>query len=237
MILTVYTAKGGTGKSTLAVNVGAAWANGVDVLLVDSDAQGTAGRMVSTEVGGPGLVDVLNGSATIQEATANTSVDGLFLLSGDGRIPDMQEAKLAGLSAMLQRFQGVVVIDCEPGRSPIASRALQIADAVVVPVVPRFADVMGMAEAVHALGDKVLGVVPQMVDRRVRVTDSLLGVLNENLGDLVTESIPISARCAECAAYGSPVVTYEPSNRAAVAYSELSRELMRRCRKRGIYGQ
>lgn len=235
MILTVHARKGGVGKSTLACNLAAAWAGkGKNVLLVDTDAQGTAGAMLGIREPEMGLADVLRGALPIEHAVSATSMDRLFLLPGGEALETITQTQMHALRDGVSRFDGLVLMDTPPGRSAIATEALNAAAGILVPAVLRVADIWGVADTVNRLGDKVLGVVPSMVDRRVSATESLLGMMRDEIGHLLTPGVPISSRTADAVAYGVPVVEWDKVTRAAVAFQDIAKDIEKRCRKRGL---
>jgi len=235
VILTVHARKGGVGKSTLACNLAAAWAGkGKNVLLVDTDAQGTAGAMLGIREPEMGLADVLRGALPIEHAVSATSMDRLFLLPGGEALETITQTQMHALRDGVSRFDGLVLMDTPPGRSAIATEALNAAAGILVPAVLRVADIWGVADTVNRLGDKVLGVVPSMVDRRVSATESLLGMMRDEIGHLLTPGVPISSRTADAVAYGVPVVEWDKVTRAAVAFQDIAKDIEKRCRKRGL---
>jgi len=181
MIIAVYSAKGGVGKTTLAVNL--AWASarlsGHRTLLWDLDAQGAASYILG-EQSGPGKVrEGITGKHDLGALVRSTGVDGLSLLPADYSLRSLDRAfdelgkskRLAKvLSELLPGFDRIL-IDCAPGLGSTSEQILRAADLVVVPVIPSPLSLRALDEVKeHVVGGKGpaprLAPVFSMVDHR-----------------------------------------------------------------------
>jgi chromosome partitioning protein len=241
--------KGGVGKTTTAVNVGACIAEaGYATLLVDVDPQANAtvglGQQRSRL---PGLYEVLTGTCSAKEALAETSIPGLQLLpAGPG---------LAGANVELPRlegFEGVlrdslqpiraefeyVLLDCPPSLGPLTVSALVAADKVIVPVQTEYFALEGLAGLLETLelvrrelNPKltVAGMLLTMHDNRTRLGRDVEREVREHFHELVFRTvIPRNVRVGEAPSYGLPVTHHDPRSAGAEAYFELAKEVAAR---------
>ena len=237
--------KGGVGKTTTAISLGAALAGmGRRVLLIDLDPQGnaTSGLGESRERAAS-IHGVLLREAPVQEAIIPTSVPGLDLMPSSS---DMAGAEVELVPAMarehrlrsaLERIQGydVILIDCPPSLGLLTINALTAADEVLVPVQAEYLALEGLAqllatiEAVRArLNQKlaILAVLVTMSDRRNRLSVQVAEEVRRHFPEVMAKTqIPRSVRLAEAPSHGKPISSYDPGSRASEAYAEFAREI------------
>lgn len=237
--------KGGVGKTTTAISLGAALAGmGRRVLLIDLDPQGnaTSGLGESRERAAS-IHGVLLREAPVQEAIIPTSVPGLDLMPSSS---DMAGAEVELVPAMarehrlrsaLEQIQGydVILIDCPPSLGLLTINALTAADEVVVPVQAEYLALEGLAqllatiEAVRArLNQKlaILAVLVTMSDRRNRLSIQVAEEVRRHFPEVMAKTqIPRSVRLAEAPSHGKPISSYDPASRASEAYAEFAREI------------
>jgi chromosome partitioning protein len=240
--------KGGVGKTTTAISLGAALAGmGRRVLLIDLDPQGnaTAGLGESRERAAS-VHGVLLREAPVSEAIIRTSVPGLDLLPSS---TDMAGAEVELVPALarehrlrtaLGQVQGydVILVDCPPSLGLLTINALTAADEVIVPVQAEYLALEGLAqllatiEAVRArLNQKlaILAVLVTMTDRRNRLSVQVAEEVRRHFPDVMARTqIPRSVRLAEAPSHGKPISTYDPASRATEAYAEFAREIAMR---------
>lgn len=244
--IAVWTAKGGTGKTTVAVNVGAALAlAGERVLLVDLDAQASATRGLGLEPA-DGLLDAIRGERELLELVQPTKITGLDIIAGGPELARAERALVgeAGAERLLalaldrlpRRRWGVVVLDCPPGVSIVTVGALVASGEHLAVIDPSPYSVAGLSDALE-LADAVrkrlntklspsrilLSRVPRT--RAARLTSDGLRV---KLGDRVLGAeIPERAGVVEAAAMRESIVTFDPESAPAAAFRELAKELRR----------
>ena len=248
-IYAIANQKGGVGKTTTAVNVGACIAEaGYETLLVDVDPQANATVGLGCErTQSPGLYEVLTGATAAQDAWVRTPIAGLRLLpAGPG---------LAGANVELPRLEGFeghlrevllpirdafeyILLDCPPSLGPLAVSALVAADRVIVPVQTEYFALEGLAGLLETLdlirrelnpSLTVAGMLLTMHDNRTRLGRDVEREVREHFRELVFETvIPRNVRVGEAPSYGLPVTHHDPHSAGAAAYFELAREVAAR---------
>jgi chromosome partitioning protein len=251
-VLVVSNQKGGVGKTTTAISLGAAMVGrGQRVLLVDLDPQAnaTSGLGISKERAN-GIYGVLLRERPLEEAIVPTALAGLDLVPSG---PDMAgaEVELVPVMAREYRLRGalrgaadydIVIVDCPPSLGLLTVNALAAGDGVVVPVQCEYYALEGLAQLLNTieavrerLNDKleVLAIVLTMEDRRNRLSMQVVDEVRKHFPKLVARArIPRTVRLAEAPSHGQPISVYDPQSRGAKAYEELARELIARLKSR-----
>jgi chromosome partitioning protein len=254
MIISLVNVKGGVGKTTTAVNLGAAFAgSGLRVLLVDLDPQGSASYSLGVDgenVESTSEALLLGGQST-RDLIVATGVKSLDLLPGSMKLAGSDlalarskrpERRLNQALAPVRRRYDFILVDCPPGLSVLTVNGLVASDFYILPVIPHDLDMEAMNRffiGLEALGRNVrglpelLGVLLTMVDHRTSVTDQVVGGIRRALGSEVFQTeIPINVRLAEAPGYGFSIFDYEGWSTGAKAYSQLGGEVIRRLRRR-----
>jgi chromosome partitioning protein len=241
--------KGGVGKTTTAVNVGACIAEaGYATLLVDVDPQAnaTVGLGIA-RTHTPGLYEVLTGEAEAAQALTDSTVPGLQVLpAGAGlaganvELPRMEgfERRLhERLTPVIDRFE-YILLDCPPSLGPLTVSALVAADKVIVPVQTEYFALEGLAGLLETLELvqrelnprlTVAGMLLTMHDNRTRLGRDVEREVRDHFPELVFDTvIPRNVRVGEAPSYGLPVTHHDPHSAGAEAYFELAKEVAAR---------
>ena len=241
--------KGGVGKTTTAVNMGACIAEaGYGTLLVDVDPQAnaTVGLGVPRK-GHPGLYEVLTGQTEAAQAITDTRIPGLRLLpAGEGlaganvELPRIEgfERRLAECLAPVYAGFEYVLLDCPPSLGPLTVSALVAAEKVIVPVQTEYYALEGLAGLLDTLALvqrelnprlRVAGMLLTMHDGRTRLGQDVEREVRAHFSELVFSTvIPRNVRIGEAPSHGLPVTHHDPNSAGAEAYFELAKEVAAR---------
>lgn len=241
--------KGGTGKTTLAVNLGAylAMFEQKRVLLCDLDTQGHASKALGLDVRGlrPTIFELLtDGRVTLSEVLRETAVPGLNLLPGNKALAELPE-RLAGapdrtrrLANRLRGLQGYdfILFDSPPSMSLVTTNILLAAQEIVIPVAMNYfsldgcAEILDTVERLRAEHDHprlhVSLVVPTLY-RRTQLADEILGKLRARFAaQLSAEVVSYSVAIDEAQSHGLTIWEYAPNSRGAQMLAKVGKELL-----------
>ena len=251
-IVAIANQKGGVGKTTTAVNLGAALAElGKRILIVDLDPQANATSSFGLQgVGDISLYEPLLGEASITEKILPTRREGLFIVPADldmagaeveiARMPN-HLTRLAETLKPLHTDQtfDFVFLDCPPSLGILMSNALAAADELLTPIQCEYFALEGLVKIVRLI-EQVLdsgandrlelgGIVMTMFDARTKLGQQVVADVRKHFGERVYETvIPRSVRLSEAPSFGKSILEYASSGPAAQAYRALAREFMKR---------
>ena len=247
-VLAIANQKGGVGKTTTAINLGAALAAMEKrVLLIDCDPQGNASRGLGVEPLSPHLYHVLTGSASFEVATRSTGFPFLDVVPAARDLVGIEVEYVglegwegymaAALEAIRDRYD-MILLDCPPSLGHLTVSALGAADGVVVPLQCEYFALEGITALVSTIGRvrrsinprlTIAGIVLTMHDERTNLSKDVAREVRKHFEDQVYETVvPRNVRLAEAPSYGVPVLAYDIKSRGAAAYLTLAREVMRR---------
>jgi chromosome partitioning protein len=248
-IISLANQKGGVGKTTTAISLGAALGElNQRVLLVDFDPQGALSVGVgvnSIELEHTIYNLLLDRSVQFQDVVVKTNVSGVELLpanidlSAAEVVLVSEVAREQALKRVLQHARGeydYVLIDCPPSLGLLTVNALTASDSVIIPLECEFFALRGMAllvDTIEKVRDRlnpeleVQGVVATMYDGRTLHAREVISRVKEAFGTrLFRTTIPRTVRFAEAPVAGEPILTYAGDSKGATAYRALAREVL-----------
>ena len=249
-VLAIANQKGGVGKTTTAINLGAALAAMEKrVLLVDCDPQGNATRGLGVEVGEAHLYQVLTDQIDPRQAPRPTGFPFFDLIPAGQDLVGV-EVEFVGLQGWQWRLSkainairhdyDVILLDCPPSLGHLTINALVGADGVVVPLQCEFFALEGVSALVSTVRRvkatmnsklSVAGIVLTMHDERTNLSKDVAREVRQHFSSLVFDTIvPRNVRLAEAPSYGVPVLGYDIKSKGAQAYLALAGELLGRFR-------
>ncbi|MFS0347509.1 ParA family protein [Corynebacterium striatum] len=250
-IISMCNQKGGVGKTTSTINMGACLAElGRKVLLVDLDPQGalSAGLGLTHDQIEDTIYDVMLDSQTsIHSAIQHTSVPNLDLVPAniDLSAAEIQmvnevgrEHTLARALRPIRRDYDFIIIDCQPSLGLLTVNALACSQGVIIPMECEFFSLRGLAlltDTVDKVSERinfdleVMGILVTMFDRRTKHAREVMDRVVEYFGDKVFDTvITRTVRFPETSVAGEPITSWAPSSQAAQQYRNLAKEVIER---------
>lgn len=252
-IIAVANQKGGVGKTTTTINLGAALVEqGRKVLLVDLDPQGNASTGLGIEPDDRKMTtyDLLLDDIDPAEIILTTDIRNLHIIPST---TDLSSADIELISnekrsfllhdalrhAGMHRFgYDYVLIDCPPSLNLLTVNAMVASHSVLVPLQSEFFALEGLSQLLMTIreirasanpGLRIEGVVLTMYDSRNNLAQQVEADARENLGEVVFRTvIPRNVRVSEAPSYAMPVLEFDTTSKGAQAYRDLARELLER---------
>jgi chromosome partitioning protein len=240
--------KGGVGKTTTAVNLGAYLAKaGKQVLLVDLDPQGNATSGLGIDKHGLNetLYDALFNHETAVNIRVETTIPGLEILPSNANLAGAEVQLVTSLQRELQLRQmldqfhhDVILIDCPPSLGLLTINALSAADYVMIPVQTEYYALEGLGQLLSVIQRvkeainpnlEILGVLLTMFDSRTSLSDQVKVEVAKHFNEKVFNTvIPRNVRLAEAPSFGEPISEHDKWSKGARAYKQLSKEFLNR---------
>jgi chromosome partitioning protein len=248
MILAIANQKGGVGKTTTAINLGAGLgALERRVLLVDCDPQGNATRGLGAKAEPPHLYHALVGEVPVSAAIRPSGFPNLDLVPSQRDLVGI-EVELVGEAGWEQRLKTVlaevagrydtILLDCPPSLGHLTVNALVAADGVLVPLQCEYFALEGISELLATVERiqgslnrrlQIAGILLTMYDDRTNLSKDVAQEIRSHFAGKVYETVvPRNIRLAEAPSHGLPIFQYDIKSRGAEAYLAVAREILRR---------
>lgn len=254
-IIAIVNQKGGVGKTTTAVNLGAYLASlGKQILLVDIDPQAnaTSGLGIDHKNLQHGIYEALIGSKPIYSVVKHTLHEGYkvapatIALAGAGielvGLED-REFRLLKILEEIKDEYDYIIIDGPPSLGLLTINSLVAADEILIPIQSEYYALEGVGQLLDTIGLVqhnlkpelgIMGAIITMFDKRNKLSGSVMNELYQYFPNRVFRSvIPRSVRLAEAPSYGRTILQYDPKSKGGKAYERLAREIIH-LEKRGL---
>ena len=239
--------KGGVGKTTTTVNLGACLADiGYRVLVVDLDPQGNASTGLGINIRGlqSSMYDVILSDVPIEDCVEASSVRNLFVAPASLDLAGAEIELVPAFSRELRLKQALhevrddydyVLIDCPPSLGLLTINAMAAATEVLVPIQCEYYALEGLGQLLRNVGLvqknlnptlEVSTIVLVMYDARTKLSDQVATEVRQHFDEKVCRiMIPRTVRLSEAPSFGQPIIAFDPTSRGAVAYRELAKEV------------
>jgi chromosome partitioning protein len=243
-VIALANQKGGVGKTTTAINLGASLAKQhKSVLIFDFDPQANSSAGLGVRTDGANTYDVVVNDVPAREIIVETGTDGLALAPAT---PALAGAEVELVPMMAREFRlkraldplrgsfDYILIDCPPSLGLLTVNALAAADEVIVPVQCEYLALEGLSQLTSTLELvrrnlnsqlKLRGLLLTMFDGRTNLSQQVADEVRKHFANTFRTVIPRSVRLSEAPSHGLPITKYDPSSRASKAYDELAEEL------------
>lgn len=245
--IAVANQKGGVGKTTTAVNLGACLADlGYRVLVVDLDPQGNAstGLGINPRSLQTSMYDVILHETPIDDCVEATSVRNLFVAPASLDLAGAEIELVPAFSRELKLRRALdevrddydfVLIDCPPSLGLLTVNGLAAAGEVLVPIQCEYYALEGLGQLLRNVNLvqknlnpvlEVSTIVLVMYDARTKLSDQVVHEVREHFGDTVCRTVvPRTVRLSEAPSFGQPIIAFDATSRGAIAYRELAKEV------------
>ena len=242
-IITITNQKGGTGKTTISMNLGVALAmRGKKILLIDFDPQANLTYSFGIHKPKNTIVEVLQGKQTIQTILVNK--EGLDIAPSSSLLSDLELSivnKIGREQLLKDRLKGLtgydyVFIDSPPSLSILTINALTASTEVLIPLQMEILSLQGVTQLLKTIDEvknvlnkklKISGIVVSIYDSRRRLSGEVLNEIKNNLKEKIFNSvIRICVKITEAPSFAKSVLSYAPSSKGAIDYKNLAKEFL-----------
>lgn len=247
-IISIFNQKGGVGKSTTTINLGAALGQkNKSILIVDIDPQGntTSGLGVDKRALKTSIYDILINEYNINDLTIKTSAKNVFLVPSNVELAGAEvelielkerELRLKRALEKVEEIYDYILIDCPPSLGILSINALTASHSVLIPIQCEYYALEGVSQLVDTIklvkkslnpALDIEGVVLSMFDGRTNLSIQVVDEVKKYFkGKVYTSIIPRNVRLAEAPSHGISVIDYDPKSKGAEAYMDLAEEFI-----------
>jgi chromosome partitioning protein len=247
-IISIVNQKGGVGKTTTAVNLGAYLASlGKFVLLIDIDPQAnaTSGLGIDYNKLEQGVYEALMGDKHFKEVIFNTTMPGYKIAPANPNLAganvelvnmENRESRLEEALLSVRNDYDYIIIDCPPSLGLLTINGMVAAEKLLIPVQAEYYALEGLGQLMNTINLiknnikpnlEVLGAVLTMYDKRTKLSDEVLYQLYQYFPNRIFRSvIPRNVRLTESPSFGKSILEYDSKSKGAKAYERLAREII-----------
>ena len=248
-IIAIANQKGGVGKTTTTVNLGALLASmGKKIIIIDADPQGNA----TSSLGIPkelklSLYNILIEDAQVIDVLKPTKIEGLYICPSNINLAGAEvelvslmsrETRLREKLDEIKKYFDYILIDCPPSLGLITINTLTAADSVIIPIQCEFFALEGVAQLINTIdlvkkhlnrGLKLEGAVLTMYDSRTKLSADVTKEVKKHFeGNVFNTIIPRNIKLSEAPSFGMTILEYDNTSKGGQAYKELADEIIRR---------
>jgi chromosome partitioning protein len=247
-IISIASQKGGVGKTTTAINLGACLAQeSRRVLLADIDPQGNAssGLGINGNDQRSSIYEVLIGQSEMLDSIVPTALANLDVLPAGQRLSGAEvelvgmmarETRLKNSLALIRENYDYILVDSPPSLGLLTINALTASDSVLIPLQCEYLALEGLTQLIGAIrlvqdhlnpSLRIEGVLLTMFDARLNLSQQVAEEARKFFAERVYKTvIPRNVRLSEAPSFGKPIVLYDPHSSGAESYRELAREVL-----------